>query len=207
MVVILSIALLVRFLIVATIVSMVVLLIARFLMNYADLNPFSRHVNFVRRLTDPFVSPVRRKLAGFGIQPNGAPLVTILLSILVGYLAWMLAAGVLNTLAGIIKSLDTGGSGAFAALIGYIIYGLLALYSAFIFVRIIFSWGQASHVGNRLMRFLVKVTDPLLVPLRRMIPPVGMFDISPFVACLIIWLFQAATAATLLRGWPLNFVN
>lgn len=205
--VILIIALLIRYLIIATIVSMIVLMIARFAMNYADLNPFSRPVMFVRRLTDPFVSPVRRKLAGFGIQPNGAPLVTILLTILVGYFAWMLASSVLNTLAGIIKALNSGGGGAFVALLGYVIYGLLALYSTFIFIRIIFSWGQTDHVTNPVMHFLVKVTDPLLVPLRHMIPPVGMFDISPLVAFIIIWLFQAATAVTLLHDWPLTFVN
>jgi YggT family protein len=50
------------------------------------------------------------------------------------------------------------------------------------------------------MRFLVNATEPLLGPLRRTIPSVGMFDISPFVAFIIIWLFQAAIQGTLLRG-------
>jgi YggT family protein len=49
------------------------------------------------------------------------------------------------------------------------------------------------------MRFLVRTTEPLLGPLRRMIPPLGMFDISPLVAFFIIWLFQAAIRGTLLR--------
>ena len=73
-----------------------------------------------------------------------------------------------------------------------------------IVIRIVFSWGQVSQV-NRVMRFLVSVTDPLLMPLRHMIPPLGMFDISPIVAFIIIWLFQTAIAVTLLRGWPLAF--
>ena len=62
-----------------------------------------------------------------------------------------------------------------------------------------FAWVMVSY-SNRLMRFLVNATEPLLGPLRRMIPPVGMFDISPFVAFIIIWLFQAAIAGTLLRS-------
>jgi uncharacterized protein YggT (Ycf19 family) len=33
-----------------------------------------------------------------------------------------------------------------------------------------------------------------------------MFDISPFVAFIILWLFQAAIAGTLLRGLRLQFV-
>jgi YggT family protein len=50
------------------------------------------------------------------------------------------------------------------------------------------------------MRFLVKTTEPLLGPLRRIVPPLGMLDISPIVAFLILWLFQQAIAGTLLRG-------
>jgi uncharacterized protein YggT (Ycf19 family) len=36
--------------------------------------------------------------------------------------------------------------------------------------------------------------------LRRVIPPLGRIDISPIIAFLILWLFQAAIAGTLLRG-------
>jgi YggT family protein len=53
---------------------------------------------------------------------------------------------------------------------------------------------------NRIMRFLVNTTEPLMGPLRRIIPPLGTLDISPIVAVLILWLFQAAIAGTLLRG-------
>jgi len=53
---------------------------------------------------------------------------------------------------------------------------------------------------NRVMRFLFRTTEPLLGPLRRMVPQVGMFDISPFLAFIIIWVLQAAIAGTLLRS-------
>ena len=192
------------YLVVAVIVSVIVLMIVRFILNYADLNPFSRPVILVRRLTDPLVSPVRRALAGFGIQPNGAPLVVVLLAILLGYFVLMLTASVLDTVAGIALSAGSMSAGGAVALIGYVLYGVLSLYALLIMIRIIFSWGQVSY-ANRVMRFLINATDPLLVPLRRMIPPIGMFDISPIVAFIIIWLFQAAIRMTLLRGWPVNF--
>ena len=192
------------YLVVAVIVSVIVLMIVRFVLNYADLNPFSRPVILVRRLTDPFVNPVRRALAGFGIQPNGAPLVVVLLSILLGYFVLMLTASLLDTAAGIALSVTGLTAGGAVALVGYILYGILSLYALLIMIRIIFSWGQVSY-ANRVMRFLVNATDPLLVPLRRTIPPIGMFDISPIVAFIIIWLFQAAIRMTLLRGWPVNF--
>jgi YggT family protein len=197
---------LVWLLVIVAIITMVGLMLARFILNYADMNPFSRPVLFVRRFTDPFVNPVRRALMGFGIQPNGAPLFVVLLTILLGYFAYILTASVLNPLAGILLAVTSGNAGGAVAVIGYILYGALALYGLLIMIRIIFSWGQVSY-GNRLMRFLVNVTDPLLLPLRRIIPPLGMFDISPIVAFMLIWLFQTAIVVTLLRGWPLTLAE
>ncbi|HEV2704662.1 MAG TPA: YggT family protein [Pyrinomonadaceae bacterium] len=193
-------------LVIVVIVTMVALMLARFILNYADVNPFSSPVLFVRRFTDPFVNPVRRALMGFGIQPNGAPLFVVLLTILLGYFVYILTASVLNTLAGILLALTSGSATGVVAIVGYLLYGALALYGLLIMIRIIFSWGQVSY-GNRLMRLLVNVTDPLLLPLRRIIPPLGMFDISPIVAFIIIWLFQTAIQVTLLRGWPLNLAE
>ncbi|HEX3558531.1 MAG TPA: YggT family protein [Pyrinomonadaceae bacterium] len=194
---------LIWYLIVAAILTVVVLMLVRFILNYADMNPFSRPVILVRRLTDPYVNPVRRALMGFGIQPNGAPLVVVLLAILLGYLVLLLTRSVLSTAAGVVLSLNAGAAGI-VALVGYLLYGLLSLYLLLIVIRIIFSWGQVSYV-HPLMSFLVRATDPLLVPLRQMIPPLGMFDISAIIAFIIIWLFQSAIALTLLRGWPPNF--
>ena|GEM_PF-56588 len=187
------------YLVVAAILSMIALMLVRFILNYADVNPFSRPVIFVRSLTDPFVNPVRRSLMGYGIQPNGAPLVVVLLTILVGAFAWMLASSLLNTAAGVFLSLTSRSTGGIVAFVGYILYGALSLYALLLLIRIVFSWGRVSEVRG-LMRFLAKITDPLLVPLRHSIPPVGMFDISPIVAFIIITLFQWMVALTLLRG-------
>jgi YggT family protein len=180
--------------VVAAIVAIIVLLLIRLALNYADLNPFSRPVLTVRNLTDPFLAPVRRALMGFGFSPNMAPLVTILIAILVGWLALELAGTIINTLAGMTNSVREGRP---VRVVGFLLYGALGVYSLLIFIRIIFSWGQVSY-SNRVMRFLVRATEPLLGPLRRIIPPLGFMDISPIVAFLLIWLFQRAIAGTLL---------
>ena len=187
--------------IIASIVGIVVLLVLRLIANQVDLNPFSWSARTIRRLTDPLIGPVRRAIAGVGIDPKFAPLITILVAVLLGWFTLQLVAGMLNTLAGVVVSVDER---AFPALIGYVLYGLLSFYSLLIFVRIIFDWGRVSYT-NRLMRLLVKATEPLLGPLRRIVPPVGMFDISPIVAFIIVWLFQAAIAGTLLRGMRVTF--
>jgi YggT family protein len=190
-----SLSYLVNVVVVGLIVVAIVLMLLRLLLNYADLNPFSRPVLLVRSMTDPFVNPVRRSLLGVGFSPNMAPLVTILIVILVGYLALSLSNDVIGTFYGMFLRAREG---RFIALIGTLLYGFLSVYSMLILIRIIFSWGMLS-VANPVMRFLVNATDPLLLPLRRIIPPLGLFDLSPIVAFLLIWLFQSAIAGTLMR--------
>ncbi len=188
----------------AVIVAAIVMIVLRSLFNYMDVNPFNWSARTVRRLTDPVIMPVRRVLVAFRIDPKAAPFIAVLLIIVVGYLAVQVAGSVLNTVAGIIFALSSGRIGTPVAIIGYIIFGFLGLYTMAIFVRIIFSWISMSY-ANPLMRLVIRTTEPLLGPLRRIIPPVGMFDISPIVAFLILWLCQAAVAGTLLRGWPTRF--
>jgi YggT family protein len=187
--------------VIVTIVAVIVLVLLRVIANQADLNPFGWSSLTIRRLTDPFIGPIRRALMGFGVDPKYAPLVTILLVVLVGWFALQLVSSVVNTLAGIIVSI---GGRSFVPVIGYVLYGMVSLYILLIFIRIIFSWGMASY-SNRVMRFLVNATEPMLGPLRRIVPLVGTFDISPIVAFMILWLLQSAIAGTLLRGMPIQF--
>ncbi len=178
----------------ATILLLVALILIRTLVNYADLNPFGWTARTVRSLTDPFVNPVRRGLVRSGLEPKLAPLLTILIAVLLGWFAVQLVAAVLFTLDGITGSLQRG---AVISLVGFVLYGLLAVFSLLIFMRIVFSWGVSSV--NRVLRFLIRVTEPVLGPFRRLIPPLGMFDISPIVVLLLIRLFQQAIVGTLIR--------
>jgi YggT family protein len=180
--------------VVAAIISVIVLMLLRLLLNYTNVNPFSKPAMMVRRLSDPLVDPVKRGLARAGLDPKVAPIGTILIAILLGYFALQLVGTFLGTINGVIISLELG---AIVSLIGYLIYGLLSLYALLIFMRIVFSWGASST--NRVLRFLIKVTEPVLGPFRRIIPPLGMFDISPIVVLLLISLFQTAVQGTLIR--------
>lgn len=185
-----------------TILGIILVVLLRLIGNQVDLNPFGSISITLRRLTDPLIAPVRRVLINLSVDPKYAPLVTILIAILLGWFVLQLVANVANTIAGVLLSSQRA---ALGPMVGYVLYGMLALYSLLIFIRIIFSWVMVSY-SNRLMRFLVNTTEPLMGPLRRIVPPVGRFDISPIVAFIIIWLFQAAVAGTLLRGWQLIFV-
>jgi YggT family protein len=65
------------------------------------------------------------------------------------------------------------------SLLCFLGYGYLIV----LFVRIVLSWfpierGTAMDTVHRTLRSL---TDPVLEPVRRLIPPIGMFDISPII--------------------------
>jgi len=178
------------------IVAVILLMIIRLIADAMDLNPFGWASRTIRRLSDGFIIPVRAGLRGFGgMNPDFAPLVVILLAILLGYFVLSLIQTIVKTIGGVINGVQHG---APIQVLGFILYGLLSLYLLLIIIRVIFSWGLTYR--NRLMRFLIDITEPLLGPLRRMIPPLGWLDISPIVAIIIIWLFQAAVAGTLLSG-------
>lgn len=191
--------------IIALIVAAIVLILLRSLLNYMEVNPFTWSAINLRRATEPVLSRVRAVLIGFRLDPKVAPFIAVILIILAGVMVILVIESVLNTVAGIIFALSARQIGAPVAIIGYLIFGFLSLYTLTIFIRIIFSWLGFSY-SNRLMRFVFHVTEPLLGPLRRTVPAVGMFDISPIVAFLILWICKLAVAGTLLRGWPVAFL-
>ncbi len=185
--------LLVWYVIVGAIIGIIVLVLARVIVNYSDMNPFNRTAITIRQFSDPLVNPVRRILISYGLDQKLAPFVTILIAILIGWLLLELVSSVVFTLRGVLTSMQHG---AIRPLIGYLLFGVLAVYSMLIVMRIILAWGMS--YGNRLMRFLVRVTEPVLGPFRRIIPPLGMFDISPMIVLLILQLFQRAIAGVLI---------
>jgi len=181
------------YLVISVVVGVILLILARVIVNYADMNPFSRTALTIRQFSDPLVNPVRRILMSYGLDQKIAPFVTILIVILIGWLLLELAGSLHFTLGGVVNSLQRG---ALVPLMGYLLFGVLAVYSLMIVARIILGWGMS--YGNRLMRFLVRFTEPVLGPFRRIIPPLGMFDISPIIVLLILQLFQRAIAGTLI---------
>ena len=178
------------------IVATVGLMVIRLITDAMDLNPFAWTSRTVRRLTDSFVMPVRGSLRNVGMDPKFAPLVVILVVIILGYFVGQLAETIVATIVGIWQSVQRG---AVISVVGFIIHGLLSIYLILIIARVVFSWGQVSY-RNRVMRFLINATEPLLGPMRRMLPPLGGFDISPIVAGFIIWFLLGAVSGTLLRG-------
>lgn len=182
--------------VIAAIIAVIALMVIRLIITAADPNPFNWISRTSRRLSDPFIMPVRGGLMRATVDPKFAPLVVILITILLGWLFLALCGEVAGTLGGLILSVKRGDA---VSGLGFILYGAISIYMLLIFIRIIFSWGMLTY-RNRVMRFLIDVTEPLLGPLRRIIPPLGMMDISPIFAFIILWLLKMAVQGTLIRG-------
>ena len=75
-----------------------------------------------------------------------------------------------------------------AALI-YLISTITDLYVAAILLRLLLQWVRADFY-NPLSQFLIKVTNPILVPARRIIPSIGKLDTASVVVMLLLELVQ-----------------
>lgn len=65
----------------------------------------------------------------------------------------------------------------------------LRIYSFILLARVLTSWVRADPY-HPIVRFLYAVTDPILDPIKAILPQTGMLDFSPVVAFLIIWVLQ-----------------
>ncbi len=64
---------------------------------------------------------------------------------------------------------------------------LCEVLTLLIFARVILSWFSLQPT-NILVNILYRVTEPILAPLRRIIPRVGMFDFTSMVAVILLQL-------------------
>jgi YggT family protein len=71
----------------------------------------------------------------------------------------------------------------------------LYIFLVILFVRVLFSWINP-YPNNSLYRLTYSLTEPVLAPVRRRIPPVSGFDISPIVVWLVV-IFLVAALRTL----------
>ena len=68
---------------------------------------------------------------------------------------------------------------------------LLSLVELLIFARAILSWFVSPSSRNPIVLFIRGVTEPILAPIRSILPRTGGMDFSPMVAILIIYVIQS----------------
>lgn len=78
-------------------------------------------------------------------------------------------------------------------------YGIGALLLALI-IRAIASWFRIDE-RYAFIRFLARITDPFIVPIRRLVPPMGMFDVAFILAFFLLYTLQILLLQALPPGW------
>lgn len=168
--------------------AFIILLILRLIFNYSDPNPFGavgRFAYLIKKWTDRFVYPAARFLAGFKVNTKLAPILTLLIVAILSFLSLQIIWNTFFIIDGLGASITAGNVKAF---IGFILYAVLSAYILLIFIRFISMWFTAG--SNKFLRFVHTVTEPVLAPARRLIPTIGMFDISAMLVLILIGLLQ-----------------
>ncbi|MGE5552732.1 MAG: YggT family protein [Betaproteobacteria bacterium] len=81
-----------------------------------------------------------------------------------------------------------------------VVNAVFYLMNLAIFLRVILSWLPALDPRHPAARLLDDLTEPILAPIRRIMPQTGPIDFSPFVAMLLLGLMQRVLVSVLL-GW------
>jgi YggT family protein len=73
---------------------------------------------------------------------------------------------------------------------------LLELYSFVILARVLLRWVPNLDPYHPAVQFLYQATDPVLEPARKLIPPIGMIDISAMVVLIILQILARALTSS-----------
>ncbi|RPI03211.1 MAG: YggT family protein [Calditrichaeota bacterium] len=81
-------------------------------------------------------------------------------------------------------------------LISNLLHILLTLYVYMIIARAVISWLNPDPT-HPAVRFLHRITEPLLAPVRKLLPPIVGLDLSPVLIIMAIYLIDRILVSTL----------
>lgn len=162
-----------------------VVALTHWLVRRGTLSPFGAWARGVRQLAAPAVRRTERQVVARGGNPQDAPYWLLATLVLGGLVLLSLTQWVVEFTMGARWAISGGGRSTAYFLVRA---GFNVLIAALL-IRAIGSWFGVGR-WNRWMRPFHLATDWLLAPLRRVIPPVGMFDVTPVVAMVLLSLLR-----------------
>jgi YggT family protein len=148
------------------------------------INPFNRVARFFRGSVDPLMLPVERVILRAGGAPASAPWWALVAFAVFG----IALISLLEFLGGVFYQLAVvSGQPSQAPLL--LLSWAFAFLKLALMVRVLSSWFPVSPY-SKWVRWSYVLTDWLIKPLRRVIPLLGMIDITPIVAWFLIGLIQ-----------------
>ena len=174
-----------RILVFAAFCAATLIALAGWLVRTRRVSPFRPAGRALRAVSDPFTRPIERRLARVGGNPINAAWWLVIGTAVIGVLLlslidWLIQAGYE------LAVVSHGGPRAILALAVTLIYDILIVA---LILRVIGSWiGVFGY--SRWMRPAYVLTNWLVEPIRRVLPTVGAFDLSPLVAWLVLWVLR-----------------
>lgn len=135
-------------------------------------NPISQ---FIVTVTNPPLKPLRRVIPGM----MGIDMASVLLMLVLQMIEIVLISALYGTVPGL--------AGLMLISFGKLLQMAIYIFMFALFARIIIGWVNP-HLYNHATVLLASLTDFMMVPARRIIPPVGMLDLSPIVLFLLLGL-------------------
>lgn len=145
------------------------------------INPFSKFGQSIRRFTDPVLEPVEHWVRKRGGNPRNAGWWILGGSVVGGILAITLTEWGIVQWARMSMASSAGPRGILHLVIYYA--GQILIFA--LFARVIGSWFRVGRF-NRWMRPAYVLTDWIVEPLRKIVPPMGRIDITPLVAFFLV---------------------
>lgn len=149
------------------------------------IGPFSAGARFARRWIDPLLMPVERVVIRAGGRGASAPWWGFVVVAVAGAL---LISGV-QALAGVGFEVVWALQSPARVPVLLLSWAFTVLRIALI-VRVVVSWLPVSRY-SRWIRWTYPLTEWMLRPLRSIIPPFGMIDLTPLVAYVALWFIQS----------------
>ena len=150
------------------------------------ISPFNAVARFCRSTVDPIIAPIERRVVRAGGVPASAPLWALAAVVIGGILLLsvvdFLRAQVIMTL----MASQAGSAGIFRLLVHW----TFAILRIALIVRVISSWLPISPYSPWI-RWSFRLTDPILAPLRQVVPNLGMIDITPIIAFFLLNFLEA----------------
>ena len=85
-------------------------------------------------------------------------------------------------------------------IVSWIIYYGIGFIILAMIVRAFASWFRLDE-RYAIIRFLARITDPFIEPIRRIVPPIGMFDMAFIIAFFMLRTLQVLLLQAVPRGW------
>jgi YggT family protein len=159
------------------------------------INPFSGVARFMRARVEPRIAGVERQVARVGGHPSSTPWWALVVYVVSA--ALLLAA--LDILISLLGQAATASSLGSAGLLLLVVRWTFAFLRFALLVRIIASW-LPRLAATRWVAWSFGATEWMLRPLRRVVPSIGVIDITPIVAYFALQIAQWLVETVLLAG-------